>query len=393
MLEGDILRMEEGKAAESMRALRYKTHASSAALMIENVEKPIPGRNEILIQVIAFSINPMDVKVLTNPLNEIMMQLPHVPCRDFTGTVVDTSRVEDSRFMLGSIVWGMMPHPVSDGSAREFICVEEQYLSLAPRKEREMGQQRFDPVTLAGVPLVGLTVVESMEPYLNWLKSRGETAEGKRILIHGGSGGVGSFAVQYARNTLKMHVISTTGRGNFDFVKGLGAHEVVGYSDVRYSWFKNPLCFNMDVVLDPWSYRNRKITLDSEDILLPQGFYIDIASSPHRFSDVWKDPLNLCIPEAAAPNLIDAGFSAIWNWLQNWIQTINMRPRSRSYRGAFFVYPSGKHLRQVRNLIASGDVKVHTEHVFSFTPGECRAAFDHVEKGHTKGKVVVGIVP
>lgn len=376
---------EEAKNAESMRALRYKTHASSAALMIENVERPVPGPNELLLQIIAVGLNPLDVKLLKNPINEIMgLKLPFIGGRDFTAIVVDNSCVMDSRFQQGSVVWGMTPNPMKDGSLCEYICLKEEFVTLAPRRHGV----RFDPVSLASMPLVGLTVVESMEPYLNWLKKRNETPEGKRILIQGGSGGVGSFAVQYARS-LGMFVVATTSPRNFAWVQSLGADEVLSYCDPANPWHKNPLAFNIDVVLDAFSYRHRKQCLESDDILNPQGFYIDIASSPHRLG-AYRDPLGLCVPEASAPSILDAAFTGAWEFLLNWYHTINLRPRARHY-ALFFVYPSGRHLRKVRDLVVSGAVKPVVERVFNFTSAECRSAFDVVEKGHVRGKVVIEI--
>ena len=120
-----VMEAEEAKNAERMRALRYKTHASSAALMIENVERPVPKANELLLQTIAVGLNPLDIKLLKNPINEIMgLKLPFIPGRDFTAIVIDNSRVEDSRFQIGSIVWGITPNPMKDGS----LC--EVYLSV-----------------------------------------------------------------------------------------------------------------------------------------------------------------------------------------------------------------------------------------------------------------------
>lgn len=377
---------EEAKNAERMRALRYKTHASSAALIIENVERPVPEAKELLLQIIAVGLNPLDIKLLKNPIHEIMgLKLPFIPGRDFTAIVIDNSRIEDSRFQIGSIVWGMTPNPMKDGSLCEYICLSESFVTLAPRRQGT----RFDPVSLASMPLVGLTVVESLEPYLRWLKKRNETPEGKRILIQGGSGGVGSFAVQYARS-FGMFVVATTSPTNFAFVQSLGADEVISYCDHANPWHKNPLAFNMDIVLDAFSYRHRKVTLESDDILTTHGFYVDIASSPHRLSGAFQDPLGLCVPEASAPSVLDATFTGVWETVLNWYHTINMRPRSRSY-ALFFVYPSAPHLRKVRDLVVSGAVKPVAWKTFNFTTSECRAAFDEVEKGHVRGKVVVEV--
>jgi alcohol dehydrogenase len=381
--------MEETKAAEQMLCLRFKAHGSSSALKIEEVERPMPLRGQLLIKVIAFSLNPLDIKLLNNPLAELMMKLPHVPARDFSGIVVENSAVDSSFYQIGSVVMGMTPNAMKNGAACEYLCIAEEYITLCPRRSGV----RFDPVALSSVPLVGLTVVEALHPYRQHLGRKGETTVGKRILIHGGSGGVGSFAVQYCRKALGMYVTSTCSLRNNDFVKSLGANEVMAYASSvsEEVWYKNSLCFNQDVVLDPFSYRNRKITLASDDILTNQGWYIDIASSPHRLTDAWKDPLGLCVPEAAAPNLIDAAFTGVWTLLTNWWERlINLNARARQYK-LFFVQPSGRFLRQVRDAVVAGHVDPCVQKIFHFTTTDCRDAFDLVEESHVRGKLVVQV--
>ena len=181
---GDI---NESKSYETMKALVYASHARSSALSIIDAEMPVPESGQVLVKTIAFAINPVDVKLLENPLRG-KPTLPHIPCLDFSGVVIENKHVKDSRFTVGDVVMGMMPSFFENGCASEYLVVAEEYICLIPRG--------FDPVDMASLPLVGCTVVEALGPYLYQTAKAGDTVRGKKILITGACGGVGSFAVQ-----------------------------------------------------------------------------------------------------------------------------------------------------------------------------------------------------
>ena len=377
----------ESKAGDiiTMKALVYSSHARgddrSAALSIIEKEAPMPEPGEVLVKILAFAINPVDVKLLENPLRG-KPRLPHTPCLDFSGVIVNNDRVKDSRFTVGDIVMGMMPSFFEDGCASTMVAVGEEYVVLIPRG--------FDPVKMASLPLVGSTVVQALEPYLQRTQRAGECVRGKKILITGACGGVGSFAVQYGK-LLGLHVTGTCSSGpHLSMVQTLGADEVI---DRSLDFTMNDKAQGMDVVLDAFSYANRAAILRSEcGVLAPSAHYIDIASSPHRLES--PDPLRLCIPEAAAPNLINALFLRMWTAVTNVYERLLGRSiRSWTYLGPTFVRASGVTLRTVRKLAAQGRVKPVIDKTFPFTEAGCRAAFDRVSSGHCGGKVVVVIRP
>lgn len=365
-----------------MSALLYKSHARSAALEVGKVEVPRPLKNELLLKVIAFSVNPIDVKLLENPLRTL--KLPHIPGRDFTAQVVNHDQCEDSRYQDGDIVFGMTPDMFANGCACEYIAIGQEHVALCPRG--------IDPVLLAGVGLVGLTVVQSMEPYLQRLARAGDSTQGKRVLIPGACGGVGSFAVQYAKS-LNFHVIAIVSTNHLRKASDLGADDIIDRS--AGDWMQNEKCHGVDLVLDAFSYANRAKILSSEcHILGPRATYVDIASSPHILTDAYEDPLRLCVPEAAIPYFISATFLKVFIVLTNWYERIfKVRTRAWRYIGPTFAHANGRQLREVRKLVAKGGVSpvALIDKVYPFTVSGCRAAFDHIFKGHACGKVVVEV--
>ena len=370
----------ESKAGDTMSALIYNRHAKGDArndvLDITEMEAPIPSPGEVLCHVLAFAINPVDIKLLENPLRG-NPKLPHIPCLDFSGVVIDNERVKDSRFTVGDIVMGFMPSFIRNGCASSKVAIAEDYIVLIPRG--------FDPVKMASLPLVGSTVVQALEPYLQKMERDGGSPRGKKILITGACGGVGTFAVQYAKH-LGFHVTGTCSSTHFSMAKSLKVDEVI---DRAHGFTNNEKAQGMDVVLDAFSFENRVSVLDPGcGVLARSASYIDIASSPHALEH--PDPLRLCIPEAAAPNLINAVFLRAWIALTNvYARLLGRSIRNWTYEGPKFVRPDGVTLRVVRKLAAQGIVNPVIDKVYPFTKSGCRAAFDRVAAAHCSGKVVV----
>ena len=168
---------------------------------------PVPAADEVLVNIHAASINAADWKMRAGQYGA-SVDFPHVPGRDFSGVVAKGGR----DFKPGDAVFGVCEVP-REGAYAEKIAIREAIIARRP--------ERLTHVQCAAVALAGLTALTSLEHTLK-LK-RGET-----ILIQGGAGGVGGFAVALAKH-LGARVIATASRDNHDYVRKLGADEVIDY--------------------------------------------------------------------------------------------------------------------------------------------------------------------
>jgi NADPH:quinone reductase-like Zn-dependent oxidoreductase len=231
-----------------MRAILYNRHGGTEVITEEFVYKPIPKNGQIMIRVVATSINPVDVKLRSYRISPTVLPLPKIIGSDYFGYVVDIGQCPESRFVTGAPVFGMMPILNAWGAAAEFIVVDETMVAAAPL---EIQPHMY----CAALPLVGLTVIQGLKNFEAYHK--GDTA-GKIVLVQAGSGGVGSMAIQYCKYVLNMQVITTCGPHNFDLVRSLGADQVIDYAT---DW--TAALTGVDLVIDPKSYLNEERTLRS----------------------------------------------------------------------------------------------------------------------------------
>ncbi|MGZ8272141.1 MAG: NADP-dependent oxidoreductase, partial [Methylophilus sp.] len=195
-----------------MKALILKHYGKSDQLEFADVPKPTIKPNEILVQIHAVGLNPIDNKIPTGAFKPIIkLELPVVMGSDLAGVVVEVgSRV--TRFKLGDAIFASI-FDLGTGSLAEFAVVPESAAAMKPAN--------LDYVQAASIPMVGLTSWQA-------LKERARLKPGQKVFIPAGSGGIGSFAIQLAKY-LGAEVGTTTSTANIDFVKRLGADEVVDY--------------------------------------------------------------------------------------------------------------------------------------------------------------------
>jgi len=214
-----------------MEALRLHAYGTPDGLRLDNVELPACGADEVLVRVHAASVNPVDWKVCDGILKEkLIMQLPFIPGGDFSGTIAAVgSEVTAPR--LGDSVFGMTSTPgYRAGAFAEYVAVKAKDVAAKPRS--------FDHVQASSVPLAALTAWQAVF-------DRAELRQGQRVLIHAGAGGVGGFAIQFAREA-GATVITTTSARNADYVRELGADQVIDYHATRFE----DVLTDLDVVID-----------------------------------------------------------------------------------------------------------------------------------------------
>lgn len=190
-----------------MKACFFRRYGGPEVLEYGELPDPAPAAGEVLVAVHAASVNAADWKMRAGQYGAAI-SFPHVPGRDFSGTVIKSP----GDFKPGEAVFGVCEVP-REGAYAEKIAIRE---AIVARKS-----ERLTHVQCAAIALAGLTALVSLEETLK-LK-RGET-----ILIHGGAGGVGGFAVGLASH-LGARVIATASAANHDYVRSLGANEVIDY--------------------------------------------------------------------------------------------------------------------------------------------------------------------
>lgn len=209
-----------------MKAVRIHEFGGPETLQLEDLPRPEPGFGEVLVQVLAASVNPVDYKIRKGGYVS-KDALPLTLGRDIAG-LVDLVGPAVSGFRPGDAVYAMLPP--SRGGYAEFVSVKAEDTAKKPA--------RLDFIRAAAVPLAGLTAWQG-------LFDEGELKAGQRVLIHGAAGGVGHFAVQLAR-WRGAEVIATCSAEDMEFVRRLGASQAIDYHAERFE----DLVSDVDLVFD-----------------------------------------------------------------------------------------------------------------------------------------------
>ncbi|MHC8405820.1 NADP-dependent oxidoreductase [Pseudomonas sp. TMB3-21] len=210
-----------------MKAIRVAQYGQPEGFVFEELPSPVPGKGEVLIEVAGSGVNPIDWKVLSGAMKAfIPLQLPYTPGVEVAGRVAALGKGV-SGFSVGDEVFGFIN--IVGGYATEVVASADR---LAHRPSR------LSALHASGVPAVALTAWQALHEHA-------QIKAGQRVLIHGAAGGVGSMAVQMARIT-GATVVATASAGNHDYLRELGASEVIDYNQSRFETAVEPV----DVVLD-----------------------------------------------------------------------------------------------------------------------------------------------
>jgi NADPH:quinone reductase-like Zn-dependent oxidoreductase len=193
-----------------MKASFFRAYGGPGVLEYGELPDPAPAAGEIVIDVHAASVNAADWKMRAGQYGAAV-GFPHVPGRDFSGVVAALGKGAND-FKLGDAVWGVCEVP-REGAYAEKIAIRQEIVARRPAK--------LTHVQCAAVALAGLTALISLEETL-------ELKSGETILVQGGAGGVAGFAIGLAKH-LGARVITTASAKNHDYVKKLGADQVIDY--------------------------------------------------------------------------------------------------------------------------------------------------------------------
>jgi NADPH:quinone reductase-like Zn-dependent oxidoreductase len=296
-----------------------------APIEIADIPQPALLADSVLIEVHAASVNPVDGIVQAGYLKEMMpISFPFTMGFDISGVVVEVG-TQVSKFKKGDEVFSR-PNGMQAGTIAEYAVIKEEELAIKPANISHQGA--------ASIPLVGLTAWQAMV-------IKGNLQKGQKILIHAGSGGVGTLAIQIAKH-LGAEVATTTSAANIDMVKSLGADVVIDY---KTQDFEEALS-DYDLVFD---MMGGEIMEKSFKVLKKGGSLISIKGEDSK------------------------GLAA-----QYGVQF-----------DAFFMWPSGEMLSQLAQLISDGALKPVIDRTFSID--QIQEAYTYLLGGRAKGKIVIDV--
>lgn len=328
-----------------MRAFTINKY--KAPLREANIQEPTVGERDVLVQVLAAGVNQLDEKIRDGEFKTILpYKTPLTLGHDVAGTVLSVgSQVRG--FKAGDTVFAR-PRDHRIGTFAERIAIDEADVALAPTT--------IDAIEAASLPLVALTAWQA-------LVVRGNVQPGQKVLIHAGAGGVGSITIQLAKH-LGAHVATTSSAKNADFVRGLGADDVIDY---RTQDFEKELS-GYDLVLDSLGGENLEKSLR---ILRPGGKAIGISGPPD--------------PDFARK----AGMNPV---LRLAITALSAKIRKQAKKLGvsyefLFMDSSGDQLREIAALVDSGVLRPVVGKTFPFE--QAPQALEALAKGDIRGKAVI----
>ena len=308
----------------SMKAIRFHEYGGFEVLKYEDVPRPEPQSGEVLIQVRAASVNPFDLALREGWLaSMIPLQLPAIAGVDVSGTIIATGEGVTG-FSIGQDVYGFMSRYT--GAYAEYASAAIETIASQP--------QTLDYLQAASVPLAATAAWQT-------LFDVGGLKEGQKVLIHGGAGGVGTFAVQLAK--LKgAYVLATTIGQNIEYVQRLGADEVIDYTITPFE----TVAHSVDVVLDLIGGETQQ---RSWSVLKAGGIQVSLLEPPSE--------------EDAAKYGVRAAFMA--------------------------AQPSSDLLKELADLFDKGQIKHHVDKAFPLE--QARQAQELKRNGHVQGKIVLNV--
>ena len=332
---------------EIMKALTFKRYGKSPDIGFANIPRPTPKADELLVQVYAAGVNPVDNMIPTGMFKPVLhFQLPATLGSDLAGVVVEVgSRV--TRFKPGDAIYANI-FDLGIGAIAEFAVVPEHAAALKPAN--------LDFVQAASIPMVGLTSWQA-------LKERLDLRFGQKLFIPAGSGGIGSFAIQLAKQ-LGAKVGTTTSTGNVAQVRALGADEVVDYKRQEFA----QVLRGYDAALG--TLRGDAIE-KSVGILKPGGRIVSLVG-----------PLDAAFARARGLNFV---IKFVFGLMSRKIMRL-AKKQDVAY-SFLFLRPDGAQLAEIGKLLETERIRPVIDKVFPFE--QAKDALDYLAQGHAKGKVVV----
>jgi len=221
-----------------MKAAQISEYGDASVIHVNEVDRPTPSANQVLVRAYAASLNPFDSKIRDGVMKDVIpLKFPVTLGGDIAGEVVEIGD-DVSNFAIGDRVYGQANTVAGNsGAFAEFVATKASQVAKAP--------EGLDYVQAAALPLVGVSVLQPLKQHIN-LQS------GQRLFIHGGAGGIGSVAIQVAKH-MGAYVATTATGDNIEYVKGLGVDEVVDYKAQDYGETLHDFDAAYDLVGDDFS--------------------------------------------------------------------------------------------------------------------------------------------
>ncbi|PGD61466.1 NADP-dependent oxidoreductase [Bacillus wiedmannii] len=314
-------------------------------------EVPTPEINEyeVLAEIHAASINPIDFKIRDGKVKMLLKyEMPLILGNDFSGVIVKVgSKV--TRFKVGDEIYAR-PRKNKIGTFAEYIAIHEDDIALKP--------ENLSFEEAASIPLVGLTSYQALHDIMHLQK-------GQKILIHAGSGGVGTFAIQLAK-IMGATVTTTASEAGSDLVKSLGADEIINYKTENFE----EILKDYDAVFDTIG----GTTLEkSFNIIKSGGNIVSVSGMPNaRFGKEFGSGFFKTLLFSLASKKLTA-----------------LEKKHNAQYSFLFMKPSGDQLRTIANYIEAGKIKPVIDRVFPFE--DTQKAMEYSEGGRAKGKIIVKI--
>jgi NADPH:quinone reductase-like Zn-dependent oxidoreductase len=331
-----------------MRAAILTRYGGDDAITVSDFPEPTLQAGEVLVEVHAASVNPIDIKIRDGKMKMIYgHKPPRVLGEDIAGKVVRLGPGA-SKLKEGDEVWASTGL-VRMGAFAEYTAVPESDLSLKPK--------RASFAEAAALPLVALTARQAFDI--------AGVGAGSRVFVRAGSGGIGVAAIQLGK-AIGAHVATTTSAGNLEWVRALGADEVLDY---RGAPFEQTLS-GYDLALET---STEKEMLRSFAVVREGGYLISIGD----------------VPDARYAR--EAGLNVFLRLVCSIIGRKATRAAARSgkhYR-FFIMKPNGEQLAGIAALVDAGKIQPQVERTFPLA--DAQAALAHVARGRTRGKIVIQI--
>lgn len=308
-----------------MKAVIIENYGGIDELKYTEMDEPNLKDDDVLIEIAATSVNPIDWKLREGHLKGMLQyDFPFILGLDAAGTIKEVGK-NVTKFKIGDNVF-TRPDITRNGTYAEYVAVDENLVAKKP--------ENLSFEEAASIPLVGLT---------SWqcLVDVADIKQGDKVLIHAGSGGVGSFAIQLAKS-FGAWVVTTCSTRNVEFVKSLGADKVIDYRNEDFT----QVLADMDIVFDTLG---GDIQTQSYDVLKEDGNLVSIAGQPDQ--------------ELAQARNVKAGF--------------------------VFLEPDGEQLAKIGEMIEQGKIRANVGTVMELK--EIQEAHRLSETHHAKGKIVLRV--
>ena len=314
-------------------------------------EMPVPeiGEYEVLAEIHAASINPIDFKIRDGKVKMLVKyNMPLILGNDFAGVVAKVG-AKVTRFKVGDEIYAR-PRKSKIGTFAEYIAIHEDDIALKPKN------LSFEEA--ASIPLVGLTTYQALHDILQLQK-------GQKILIQAGAGGVGTFAIQLAK-LMGATVATTASEAGANLVKSLGADTIINYKTEKFE----EILKDYDAVFDTLG---GEILEKSFRVVKNGGKIVSVSGLPNaRFGKEYG--------------------SGAFKTLLFSIATRKLTALEKKHHAQYtflFMKPSGEQLQIIANFIEAGKIKPIIDSVYSFA--DAQKAMDYAESGRAKGKIIVKI--